>query len=139
MKLIWQKYAKHIMGAGVIGIILALWIWPDRKPIPEVLDNVYCAAEALAIAEYAEQRAAAGDPLDAEIATRIAAHKEQSTEYLRGLRRRDDPANIEVPVHMNSAQTTRDAALDRDPAWYVSDTMPRIDACVPKLSAVSSL
>jgi len=135
----WQKYRKQIIMAGLVGVVLSLLFWPARKPIPEVLDNIYCAAEAVAISEYAFQRESAGDPLDPAIAARVEAHLKQANDYLRGLRRRDDPALVEIPIHMNSAQTTRDAMVERDPVWYVDDVMSRIDICVPKLSAVSSL
>ena len=136
---LWQNYRLQIALACVAGFVLSLVLWPNRKPVPEVLDNIHCAGEALAISEYAVQRKSAGNPLDPSIAERIEAHADQSIKYLRGLRRRDDPAVIEIPDYMNSAQTTRDAMLERDPAWYVSDTMDRIDACVPRLSSVSSL
>ena len=139
MNQFWQTYSRQIAFAGAVGVGLALFLWPDRKPVPEVLDNVYCAAEAAALHEYADQRATSGEPLDPTVAERVTAHNDQAQDYLRGLRRRDDPAVVQIPVDIASARTTRDATLARDPDGYVDDVLSRIDICVPKLSAVSSL
>lgn len=134
-----QQQTRLIVVAGFAVFVLALVFWPDRKPVPEVLDNIYCAGEAIALSQYADTRASEGDPLAPEVAQRVTAHMDKAVAYLRGLRRRDDPAVIEVNALVTSAQTTGRAMIERDPDGYVQDVLSRIDICAPKLSEVSSL
>ena len=127
-----------LWGGGALALVAGLMLWPGRKPVPEVLDNIYCAAEAVALSQYAHTRQSAGDPLDPALSDRVSAHTKQANDYLRGLRRRDDPHIAEIRPTIASTEQQRDAAVASNIEFYLSDTIRRLDLCVPGLSGVSS-
>jgi hypothetical protein len=103
-----------------------------------VLDNIYCAAEAVALGQYVHARESSADTVDPMLADRARNHAEQAHDYLRGLRRRDDPHISEIRPTIASTEQQRDAAVASDPVFYLSDTVRRLDLCIPGLSGVSS-
>ncbi|MEX0309286.1 MAG: hypothetical protein AB3N17_03480 [Tateyamaria sp.] len=134
----WQKYTDKVLIAACVAIGLAVLFWPAPKPAPEVLDNIFCAAEATVLAAYVFDRDAAGDPVDADLNTRVQTNAEKAQDYLRGLRRRDDPGIPEIRPTIVSVEQQHQAAIENDPNRHVTDTLDRQVACIANLSGVTS-
>lgn len=130
--------ATWLWGGAALALVAGLMLWPGRKPVPEVQDNIYCAAEAVALSQFLHTRETSGDPIDPATAERAREYDERAQDYLRGLRRRDDPHIAEIRPTIASTEQQRDAAVASDPAFYLSDTVRRLETCVQKLSGVSS-